>query len=273
MKINDKSFFNMPMALIKTGLKLVLCDRGMFITDFFLATTLPFLVQYLVWSYVYNSRGIESISGYSYVTTITYYALAILIGRFNNGYVVITKNANEIHEGQLELRMARPFTLYQKNFFEFLGESLLYIIPVVISIIVCAVVCFKSIYLNPLFWILLILQLVLSQFLIFNLSWILAGSTIWLVRGFFMANLLAAFQSFFGGELLPVAFWPSWLIPILKYNPFYFINGAIIDSFLHGNEIVLITNCFYTLAYACVLFFIGKVVWSCGLKKYSGAGG
>ncbi len=104
--------------------KLLVADWGLLISDFMLATTIPYLVQFLIWKMLYLETNTASTLGFSEVQLLLYYAYAISLSRLNNGYDIIQHLSSSIHEGTLELQVVRPCPYPLQRLFDFWGGGL-----------------------------------------------------------------------------------------------------------------------------------------------------
>ncbi|WP_244426869.1 hypothetical protein [Bartonella senegalensis] len=80
-------------------------------------------------------------------------------------------------------------------------------------------------------------------------------------------------SALFGGTLVPPSFWPTWLIPLMQFNPYRFTISAPAE-FLSTQTLavfqqLLLGSIFYI---SRLLFFI-HLAWKKGMKSYHGAGG
>ncbi len=74
-----------------------------------------------------------------------YYAFALVLGRLNNGYNVIKFFSHHVKEGQLEVYLTKPFSYMTQMLFTFLGESVLYSIPLLALFVVKLVLSYENI--------------------------------------------------------------------------------------------------------------------------------
>ncbi len=117
------------LAYGHVSLSTMVCDRALLIVDFCMATAMPYLIQLLIWQYVYQSQHGAEIAGFGYHQLVLYYAYALALARLNSGYDVIAKLSAYVHEGRLEVQLTKPFPYPLQKMFGFLGESALYFLP------------------------------------------------------------------------------------------------------------------------------------------------
>ena len=107
--------------LMFCGMRLLVVDRSMLFTDFILATSIPFLVQFLIWKQIYASSSDQSIQSFSLSALLFYYAFALILSRLHNGYDLIERLSEDVHEGGLEVFLIKPLSLLWQRFLIFAG--------------------------------------------------------------------------------------------------------------------------------------------------------
>lgn len=257
----------------KNALTEVYTDRAMFLTDFFLATSIPYLVQWLLWHWVFAQRASATIFAYTQATMLAYYAYAIAFNRMNNGYSLVESIARTVQTGQLSALCCKPVPFFRQRLADFLGGSVPYCLP-----IVAVWLAVQS--LTGLEWrstlttaLLLLLLLPLSQILCFQLSFVVAMTSLRLTRVGFLLSLLSAVQVFFGGVLLPYCFWPAWLVPVMRYNPFRYTVAAPCELLLHFSWPLLTEYLVGSAVYIAGLQLVIRWTWPILLRRSIFTGG
>lgn len=270
------------LIIIKNSAKSIWIDRGMFISDLLLATSIPFLIQVLIWKNIYTYQNSETkniILGFKFNELMFYYVYAILLGRLNNCYDLIVNYSQTIQEGGVETYLIKPLQLTTFELFKFIGGGLIYLIPIVLSFIV-SIFFLKyqnmtySIIIEKLFYIIGVFVLIgLSQILCFYIGWSISQLCFWFVRSDFLANLTLLVSSFFGGELLPFSFWPSDIRPLLIYNPFSFLIARPSELLIHHDTTNLIHSFYFCLLYILFFKILSDFLFNIGRQRYESVGG
>jgi ABC-2 type transport system permease protein len=253
------------------AMKLIMADRGMFVADFLLATTVPFFMQLLIWTYLFHENQFQAMGSMSLTQTLFYYALAIGFGRLNSGYDIIAGLSQVVREGSLEPHLLRPLPYPVQRLADFMGGGVLYTIPILIT----ATLFVSNSKTSPslLFWMGWALLLILSQILCFLLAWSVALMSFSFTRTDFALSLLTTSAAFFGGELLPPLLWPESLQSLMSYNPFRFMISAPAESLVRVDIHFLNESLIWCCGYVAVLTVLCFILWKRGIKKYRGAGG
>jgi ABC-2 type transport system permease protein len=259
------------------SVKSIWIDKGMVVTDLVLATLVPFLIQAIIWKYIY-SQGAPSATDFSYQQMLFYYAYAILFGRFNNSYDLIMNHSYAIQEGTLELSTLKPMSMGQLELLKFVGGGAVYILPILLALGLNGIFSLSQISGNfnwsfiP-YYLGVGLQIFLSQILCFYLGWTIAQLCFWFVRSDFLANLTATASAFLGGELLPPSLWPDFLKPLIQYNPFSLLVSRPAELLIHQRfdllSETLALNVFYILFFIC----LSHLLFQSGMRRYHSVGG
>lgn len=273
--LNLKNLSNHCFALFlfaKNGLLTILSDRAMFFTDFVMGTLSPFMIQLLLWNALFSDTS-DNINGFGFQDMMYYYAFALVFSRLNNGYGIIQSFSKHVKEGQLEVYLTKPFSYMTQMLLPFLGESVLYAIPLIALFTIKLLLSYENILGLIIAFLLFFLIFVLSQLLCFFLSFAIALLSFWVIEYNILLSFSILSSALLGGTLLPPSFWPTWLIPLMQFNPYRFIISAPAEFLSTKNLAVfqqlMLGSVFYIL---CLLFFI-HLVWKKGMKAYHGAGG
>ena len=95
----------------KNAYKEIYVDRGMLLTDFCLATIIPYTIQILLWGWFFKNANLLEFNGYSYNTLMIYYIFVIAFNRMNNGYDVVKYYSTIVHSGSLSALICKPISL------------------------------------------------------------------------------------------------------------------------------------------------------------------
>lgn len=262
------------LAYGHASLSTMVCDRAMLVVDFCLATTIPYLIQLLIWQYVYQSQDNADIAGFGYHQLVFYYAYALALARLNNGYDVVTQLSAHVHEGRLEVQLTKPFPYPLQKLFGFLGESSLYFLPLFV------ILCIQITYVNaplaphhPTYLLGMAALILISQVLCFTFSFCIGLASFWIVRSGILLTLLTTVSALLSGILLPPDFWPSFLRPVMAWNPLRFMVAAPAELMVKPDSTLLVWSVAASLAYCVIFAAIACFFWRKGLRDYHSVGG
>lgn len=271
--MNARVLYQSYSSWFLLAFKRSLYDRGMLITDFFLATSVPFIVLYLLWTNIYDNQ--ESIADFTYIETMFYYAYAIAIGRLCNGYDVIQELSEQIINGRLEPYLVFPRSLPVQRLLELLGGGGLYYVPILAIILIQGYIVGwdDGLVDNILFYFGLIFLLLLAQVLCFAVSFAIGLLSFWLYEDDALLLVLTMSSAFLGGLYLPPSFWPEILQPIMLYNPFRFMIAAPAEFLVTRDFELLFQSIIFCFLYSGIMILIFKIIWRKGSSNYSSSGG
>ncbi len=103
---------------------------------------------------------------------------------------------------------------------------------------------------------------------------IIGYSAFWLMNNWFMVYFERALMMLFGGLLVPLWFYPSWLASAAAYLPFRYVNYAALELYLgriplDGPPAVLAAQ----LSWVLVLLCAERLIWVRAQKKITVQGG
>ncbi|WP_429430029.1 ABC-2 family transporter protein [Pseudomonas sp. BS3782 TE3695] len=240
----------------------------MLIADLIIATGVPFFIQFAIWTFVYEGANDEALPQYTLEETYLYYVAVLALNRLNNTYDLIFRVSTHVHEGQLEGIFIKPISYFQYNFFIFLGESILYYVPIVI--IAVFVVLSGSGWAGVAGFVMLSL---VNVFFCFLLGYLMSLSTFWLTRPDMTLSFQAILASVIGGTLLPISYWPDYLQPLMRYNPFRLIISGPAEFLLRPSSALLIELLSLYIVWLSTMFVACRYIFKFASNRYSGAGG
>lgn len=236
--------------LIKTGFFMMLKDPVMLCVDLILATSIQFYLLF----YVFSLPNFDFLQGRFNGSLSWYLIFTILIVRMNNTYDFIVKYPRDLRSGVFDALTVRGFSYFKMNLFEFLGGSLIYVIP--IFIVTCVAFVYKNIawHLMPLFF----ANLFLAQILAFSVAVIFSKISMFFDREDFGATLFIVSLSLFGGEVIPAEVLPEELQIYYRYNPFFVIGGGISELFYYPSAWIWFRHSLVLIGFAILSFFLNR---------------
>lgn len=240
----------------------------MLITDLLIATCIPFFIQFAIWRFVYAGSASDTLPYYSLEETYLYYIAVLALNRLNNAYSIIVRVSTHVHEGQLEVFFVKPISYFKYNLLVFVGESVLYYIPVImIALFVLGwsdqwsgVVGFLAFS-------------VVNLLFCFVLGFLMSLSAFWLTRPDMTLGFQVVLASVIGGTLLPLAYWPSYLEPLMRYNPFRLIISGPAEFLLRpGRSLLIELLCLYGVWFS-ILMVACTITFKFASARYAGVGG
>ena len=234
-------------------------------TDVATAVTMP-----LVWAAASKSGPI---GGFSSSDFILYYLCMLFLGSFIMSHIM-WELAMEIKEGQFSTMLLRPMSFYQLNFFRNLSWRV--IRPVLFAPFFFGLLFAYRGYLTHVdihlgwdFW----LSVVLGHCVSFSFVMMMSMLALFTQEVSSLFELYYIPMLFLSGQLFPIAMLPAWASHLAKLFPFYFMTGGpteILIGRVQGDAAIhiLVTQ----VVWIAICYVISKVLWSKGLKHYTGVG-
>lgn len=236
------------------------------LTDLVTAITMP-----LVWARATSAGGM--IGGFSQSDFVLYYLCQILIGSFITSHIM-WEVAMEIKEGQFSTQLVRPMSFYQFTFLRNLSwriirTSLFAPCFLVLLWLYRGFLTDAHVYLGWEFW----ASFIMGHFVSFTFVMMMSMIALFTQEMMSIFELYYVPMLFLSGQLFPVALLPGWASTIAKWFPFYYTTGApteILIGRVAGSEIWRVLG--MQAGWILFAFFMAKVLWSRGLRYYTGVG-
>ncbi|TYQ16730.1 UNVERIFIED_CONTAM: ABC-2 type transport system permease protein [Acetivibrio alkalicellulosi] len=232
-----------------------------------------FLVQVFIWSAVYSTQS--TVVGFNLEQMILYYGIASII----NYLIYDSCDWNLqmlIRTGKFITFMLRPvshcyFALCQK-----LGHRLLALWLEFIPVYLLFTFVFK---INMLpanaFWALVSISL--SFILVFLTNYCIGITGFWLTKTEGLRRAFLVMRDLCAGTLVPLTLFPGFMQRILFFLPFQYITYVPIRVFigtyeLAGIELSIPEIVGMQALAVIVMFFVYKILWYLGVKRFTGVG-
>ncbi|MFA7659220.1 MAG: ABC-2 family transporter protein [Candidatus Gastranaerophilaceae bacterium] len=263
--------FSKSIEIIKINMKAVLAYATTAWGAFFM-TLLQIFVFYYIWMAIYKDDSI--INGISKEQIVTYIILSrIIYTQLTWGF--IPKIGRKIQKGEIIMDLLKPidfqFFMYVGRIGDFITFASMTAIPV---LIVCACTLGIQIPQNPLIFIYFFISLFLAMTISFFVEF-------WIGLLSFYTNYTWGLQSFqeslvalFSGALIPLTFFPHWLLTIANLLPFKEMSYspvAIYLGIITGPQII--ETIIFQLLWAVALLFLSRLFYTFAIKKITVQGG
>lgn len=245
-------------------------------SDFFLSlisTIFPIVIQISLWSAIYKTTGQGAIYGYSYSQMIMYTILVALVGKFLATGFEWEMN-DDIKNGGLSKYIVRPINYIYYRLSCFVGGrfALLVFLSILISFIVMifpqqrAMTVFRLIY--------IIISFMLAMLLNFILFFITGTSAFYFTEVAQIFPAISIIITLISGGIFPVDIFGDAYFKFLNFLPFKYTLQFPIDVIIGKLDVQsTFLGIIFQGIWVLVLFFVLKVFFNNGLKKYIAIGG
>lgn len=237
---------------------------------FVLNGVLPVVVPLLAWVALAQSTADFNVDGWSIDEFMSYYVITFII--FALSFTSVHSQMSElVHTGQLNYWLLRPV-----NMMEFavsfsvarFAVMAVFCTLVIIGLQIVGLPVFTSLSQVGL----AVLVLPLAILLLILLTVCIGMLAFWLIQcdGAFAAILL--FLQFFGGLILPIGLFPSWVQPLAAILPLRFAFGLPAEAIVNQSFADVPVILFGQLAWLHLIYLFTVYLWQKGLQQYDAVG-
>jgi len=265
--------FNTYYETVKIALKDRMAYRLDFLVDMLINPFVFLIVQFL-WTTIYAFNAVSTIQGFTLQETITYFAISQIVGFFVWTWIV-GMVGEVIKFGDFARYVLMPVDFFWSMISEAFGNKLpSMLIKAPVLLLLLKLFFDIIINTNPVYLIMFIMSLLMS-FLLYNVFFFIMGLLTFWQESYFLFELLGvAALNFFSGALIPLDFYPGFMKTIVNILPFKYIYYSPIMIYLEKftiNESLSIL--FQQLIAFIILYFIAKLLFRIGRKKFTSQGG
>ncbi len=233
------------------------------------------LIEYLIWSMVYESKSIGyTIDGWSFNRLIAYIFLSMIIGQLKSSWVTAHEMIMQIRQGFMNQYIVKPLSFFSYHLMNFIGTNILYYVPYTILIIVAPIIFKDLIFINIVQVPFFIFAVIISIYLSYSIYFFMVCFAFWFgeVRALLAAYNISMFV--LAGQIIPLDFFPSYYIEIINYTPIPYLIKFPVDIAM-ALEVDLykwLTFIFIALSWCFIMRMLSAIVYSFGIKRYEAYG-
>ena len=260
--------------LLSIELKKALHYRVTFWIDFVFGTTAEMAVAYFVWKAVFEVRGVETLSGFSFSGLIYYYLFASVSSRIargsERGYL-----AQDIYDGGLTRYLLYPLSFFGFKYITHVTQQILGVFQLVVALIAVWTLLGTppELQLNLGHVLAGIATCMLAGYLHFVLVSCLELVAFWQEVVWNLLTMLRFMVGLLGGGMIPLAFFPEWGQKVAALTPFPSIVAFPVKTFLGQiTPTEWLASALQLVIWSVVFTLIAMAIWSKGSKRYTGVG-
>lgn len=231
---------------------------------------LVWLMNYYVLTTIFLSR--PTFAGYTLAHMVTYAVGASLLYNF----VMIHKQERigwDIVEGTLNSYLVKPVSYFWQYFARGMTTRL---VTTTSSALILGVISLftYSLYVPSMAIMSRVIFALAAAIVIFLfLDFLLGISSFWFDRSFGPRWLFMTTVVMSSGAIFPIDLFPSWISTPLLWTPFPYLIFFPLNVFLgRVSDEAFIIGMTIAIAWAVILFFLMRVFWRRGLRRYEGVG-
>jgi ABC-2 type transport system permease protein len=229
-----------------------------------------FFLKFNLWISIFETTpDIKLIGSYNLSQMLQYHTWSLIVALVAQGHA--SWNLSE------DIRMGKisSYLIYPFNFWEFHTASWLSFQVIQTIVAVITLLFINSLGIIPSF----ILSGILKGFaftLFVSLFWYilqyLTGiMSFWLEETWILRVMLQVITTFLSGSILPLEFYPDWLVKILNYTPFPYLTYYPVKIFM-GAEVDIFRGLAILTFWGVLISFLNSFIWRRGIRLYTAAG-
>ena len=232
------------------------------------------LIEYILWDNIYFIKKVNVINGFTLHELLVYIFFGIMVGQLKSSWVTSFEMIECIRNGGLNKYLMRPISFFSYHFYLFIGYNSLFYISYFFMTVLFQIVFPGWAFQNLLQLIGFVLFLSIAVFLSYCIYFLMVCTAFWFgeVRVLILAFNLT--NRVFAGAIIPLEFFPENLLSIIHMTPLPFlVNIPVNIAFgkIPSNDWLVL--CFQGTFWIFIVFVLGKIAYSKGIKKYEGFGG
>jgi ABC-2 type transport system permease protein len=262
------------LHVLNVGIQNMLVYRFNFLTRAVFGFV-PLLAIIFLWRTIYRESKAD-VSGYSLSGMISYYLLVTIVDALTAVNEDDWQIAADIKDGNISQFLLKPIDYLTYRVCLFISGRLVYVIVAFLPVALF-ILFLREYFVAPasagLFgW--FCLSAILTALLQFFMSYTMALLAFWVLEVSTFIFILFAFEYIASGHLFPLNILPPALAAVLNYTPFPYQLFFPISIYLGqttGSALArgLVLQTFWVVAF----YFVARIVWSRGIRKYSAVGG
>jgi len=233
------------------------------------------LIEYLIWSMVYNSQGTSySIDGWTFNRLIAYIFLSMIVGQLKSSWVTSFEMIMQIRQGFMNQYIVKPISFFSYNLMNFIGTNILYYIPYTILIITIPIIFPDLIFIHFIQIPFFILAVIISIYLSYSIYFFMVCFAFWFgeVRALLAAYNISMFV--LAGQIIPLDFFPDSYIKIINYTPIPYLIKFPVDiaMAIEINFVQWISMLCIAFLWCIIMRLLSGLLYGIGIKRYEAYG-
>jgi ABC-2 type transport system permease protein len=241
---------------------------------------LPLIAVLYVWKTIYQgnaSKGAgSSVGAYTFAGMVSYYLLATVVDALTAVNEDDWQIAADIKDGNISQFLLKPIDYLWYRFCLFLAGRMTYLAVAVIPLAIF-IFCLRQYFVlppNAVAWGAFVVSIALTALLQFFMSYAMAMLAFWVLEVSTFIFILFAFEYIASGHLFPLDILPSWLERVLFLTPFPYQLYFPISIYLgQTTGDALWRGLAIQAAWVLLFYFVARLVWRRGIRKYAAFGG
>jgi len=237
---------------------------------YFLSVPIMLAIYYFLWKAIFVYTGKEVIKGFTFSAMISYYVLTAVVSESTSHWIAPAFSA-DVRYGELASELLKPINYFFYRLSGLAGDRIFLFFVEVLPIFVIGLIFF-GLRINQ-FFPFFIISVILASLLSFVLDFSVGMSAFWFKENDGFLRAWWIIRRVADGSLLPLVFFPGFLLTTSMYLPFQYSMYVPINIFLGKYSFPLVCKMLLIqAAWIMAAFLILNLLWKKGIKRFSGVG-
>jgi len=240
---------------------------------------LALFVQVAIWRALLGAEGNadSTMGSITLREMVTYVIVSRCISVFVSlfaGYSPLWRMGDKIRTGEIAMDLTKPVSLRDNLFWETVGNNLFEVVFGVLPVLLLGALVFGMDVPSATYLLLFAVAAINGLLIYFMISYVVGLLAFWYLEIWHFERLLNDLVTVFSGALIPLWFFPSFLITVSQWLPFRLIYYAPISIYLQKEPLsavgLLVLQQFLWLG---LLLLLERGMWKRGVEKLVVQGG
>ncbi len=256
-------------AALKNGFQ----DATVYRTEFFIevlsSAFVPAAVQWILWYALFHLGGMTNIAGMTYADMIQYTLVSLLFSQIRGG-----DHDFEIQEmirnGQLSQYLLKPLSIVEFVYIRGVAPKL-FLAGLCLLIGIGVGIFFG---LSPIRMLIAMILALIGNIIHYQIGVVLATTAFYWEEAYSILMVKNMIVGILSGEVIPLNLFPQNMQWIWKSTPFYlYVFGPVQIATGKWSYSEIASNFFISIIWLLFCWFLIRIFWGLGMKKYLSIGG
>lgn len=271
-----KSTLKLALSIASIELRKALAYRTDFWVSFIFGTISRVGLAYFLWKSIFEFAQQKNIGGFTFQQMLLYSALSYFVDQLVRSSTLKTSSlAREIYDGTLTRYLLYPVRIFPFKFSIAFTHVFVGFLQLLLGLVVYTLLFGwpEAPALQGFAFVGCLLICIPAMLCFFLMVYLIELIAFWADNVWSLNVMLKFISAFLGGAFLPLDLFPDTVKTFLWYLPFYHIIGVPTNLLMGrlGLETVLPSILILGL-WSVILFSIVRILWSRGVKRFSGVG-
>ena len=231
------------------------------------------IIEYLIWSQVFESRNLTEIRGFTFNGMMAYIFLCMIVGQLKSSWATSIDMIDSIRTGELNKYLIRPISFFTYHFMMFIGHNSLFYIVYVTLLFLFPIILPGWAFFTMLHVAGFLISLLISIYLSYSIYFCMVCVAFWfgevraLVIAYNVSNIILS------GQVIPLRMFPESILSVISMTPLPYLIDLPVSIATDNLPIDLWLPKIGIAIFWCLLMsLLGKTIYYFGIRQYEGFG-